>query len=1059
LYIHPSNRLEHLFAGLCAVLEKPPADPLAPEIIVVQNPGMARWLSQQIARQTGIAANFRFPLPATFTWELFSATLGELPDLSGYDRDVLIWRVLAELDQPGKDPAWDVIHGYLEDDDEGGRKFQLANKISDLLDQYLVYRPDMLLTWEQGREDHWQARLWRRLAADVPLHRAGLLQRFLQAADAGTLQTDTLPERVFFFGINSLAPSSLEVIARVSRLIDMHLFQLSPCSQAWDDIVPERLLAVKRKTWRSSGLADISPYFTSGNPLLASMGMVGQEFFSLLQNHDPQILELYERPDDDLLLGQVQADILELANRADTPAVLDPADRSIRFHCCHSPMREVQVLHDRLLDAFAADPELKPADILVMAPDINEYAPAVTGVFGSAEGTLHIPWSIADQSSRREQPVLEGFLGLLQLTTSRFTAPEVMALLENPAVRRKAGLDEAGLAQLREYVVQSGIRWGLDRQQRMETRLDDSSYHTWAFGLERMLLGYITGPLDEPLAGIIPTHGLPGDYAPWLGGLAAFLENLRRLHRTVQEPCKPDGWKTRLLQLVDIFFADDAPDQDGLLLLRGVINDFADNCAAAGFEGELTMQVVLGHLQQRLAEPAGGQAFLAGKVTFCNMVPMRSVPFKIIWLLGMNDTAYPRTQKSPAFDLIAEKPRLGDRSRRDDDRYLFLEALLSARRELSISWVGRDLQENTALPPSVVVAELRDYIDRGWQTGTDRMASEQLTVEYPLQPFSRRCFDGSPQTASYAAAWLPAAEEGRPHSFISGSLPAPEEEEIDFCRLVRFWNHPVRFFLEQRLGLRLRTDDELLEESEPFTLDHLQQYLLSTEIIARLQAGEDPGPLLVRKKAAGELPRGAVGNRLFQTIAARAEKLAQKIQPWLAEPREPVNFAVNVGPWRICGELDNLYAAGRVCFRPAALKGKDRLQLWLHHLLLCLVQPENTAQHSMHAAKDAMICLPPVKDPAALLLPFVEGYLLGLSRPLHFYPETSNAWAKAQKDSSRMNAARRKWFSGYKNRGEEEDPAYTLVLRGKDPLDQEFRELAALFLPVFDIEEACDAAP
>ncbi|RWX49148.1 DNA helicase/exodeoxyribonuclease V, gamma subunit, partial [Candidatus Electrothrix communis] len=902
MYLFQSNRLENLFDALCATLTEPISNPLAPEVIVVQNPGMARWLSQQIALRTGISAHFSFPLPASFIWQLFEQTLQGLPDLSRFDRNVLLWRVQNELEFLLAEPGMEEINVYLAEDADGRKRFQLAEKISDLFDQYQVYRPAMLLHWEQGGEGHWQARLWRRLTAENRMHRAALLQRFLQAAELGELRTDGLPERVSIFGINSLAPAYLEVIERVSEFVDIRIFHLSPCQQAWDDILSERLLALKRQSWREQGVDDLSAYFTAGNPLLASMGTVGQEFFSLLMGNAPQEMQLYQEPEGDSLLQQIQSDILNLHDRGgqggglyqgldqgfdqgldqeydQSKGALSPDDASIRFHCCHSPMREIQVLHDRLLDLFTNDPSLKPADILVMAPDITAYAPAVAGVFGSAPPARHIPWSIADQASRQEQPVIEGFLNLLELQESRFTAPDVMALLENQAILRRFGLAAEDVVLMRSAILEAGIRWGLDQEQRCEQGLADAQQHTWDFGMDRLLLGYLTGPLDEPWQGIMPCSGTVSSMGSWLGGLTDFIRALQALRRRMKARHLPEQWAVLLLGLLENFLAGDGDNQDGVLILRRTIADFTDHCRLAGFEQHLSLPIIRHWFEERLSEPAGGQSFLAGRVTFCNMVPMRSVPFKVIWLLGMNDLDYPRTQRSPAFDLMAQRPRLGDRSRRDDDRYLFLEALLSARAQLAVSWVGRDQQDNSSLPPSVVVAELRDYINRGWSAGREGKAAqpvaELLTVEYPLQPFSRHCFSGNPKIASYASEWLP---KSRPFpacscAFLQGPLPQPEPcQQVDLSRLVRFWNHPVRFFLEQRMGLRSRYAEEVLPEAEAFFLDHLQKYLLSQEIISTQRAegaeGEktQPAPPLYRMQAAGHLPGGRFGHILYRDM-------------------------------------------------------------------------------------------------------------------------------------------------------------------------------------------------
>ncbi|RWX50260.1 exodeoxyribonuclease V, gamma subunit, partial [Candidatus Electrothrix marina] len=437
--------------------------------------------------------------------------------------------------------------------------------------------------------------------------------------------------------------------------------------------------------------------------------------------------------------------------------------------------------------------------------------------------------SIADQASRQEQPVVEGFLNLLELQESRFTAPDVMALLENQAILRRFGLAAEDVVLMRSAILEAGIRWGLDQEQRCEQGLADAQQHTWDFGMDRLLLGYLTGQLDEPWQGIMPSSGTVSSMGSWLGGLTDFVRSLQELRRRMKTRHLPAQWAELLLGLLDDFLVEDGGEgnQDGVLILRRTIADFADHCRLAGFEQQLSLPIIRHWFETRLSEPAGGQSFLAGRVTFCNMVPMRSVPFKVIWLLGMNDLDYPRTQRTPAFDLMAQRPRLGDRSRRDDDRYLFLEALLSARAHLAISWVGRDQQDNSSLPPSVVVAELRDYINRGWaaekkpdfEVKKEQPVADILTVEYPLQPFSRHCFSGNPKIASYASEWLPKplSSPSCAFTFLQGPLLQPEPcQQVDLSRLVRFWNHPVRFFLEQRMGLRCRYAEEVLPEAEAF---------------------------------------------------------------------------------------------------------------------------------------------------------------------------------------------------------------------------------------------------
>ena len=1068
MHLYQSNRLENLFSLLCKILAEPLSDPLTSEIIVVPNPGMARWLTHRIAETTGIAANLEFPLPASFIWRIFGNTMGELPDLSAFSREVLPWRILTHLKTLTADAAMAEISQYLEDDSDGMRAFQLADTVADLFDQYLVFRPDMLLDWEQKgrrqlsapdpattRHGRWQALLWRDLTRGHPLHRASLLQLFFQRSGEGSLQTADLPERIFLFGINSLAPAYLAVIEQISQYTEVHIFHLSPCRQAWDDILPERLLTGKRKSWQQAGQTDISTYYTCGNPLLASMGRMGREFFSQLLQYDPVTTDLYQKPRSQSLLASLQADILDLRDRTENQdGLIDPADASVTFHNCHSRLREIQVLHDRLLDLFGADPALKPDDILVMAPDISRYAPLIAGVFGAVEERLFIPWSIGDRRADEEGMVQRAFLDLLSVTSSRCSATEIMDLLENRVIGDRFMIGEEDIPGLRRRVAASGIRWGLDRRQRRQRGLEDSNIHTWEFGLQRLLLGHITGPVDSCDLGIVASATQAGSSPAWLGGLARFIRRLQSLLEELAREHEAAAWSDLLLQMVDDFFAENSDDYaDGIRFLRETIHDFAADIEQAHFSDPLSCAVIRSLFSRRLATPSGGRLFLTGRVTFCNMVPMRSVPFRVIWLLGMNDADYPRCRRPPDFDLMAKKPRIGDRNRRDDDRYLFLEALLSARDRFIVSWIGRDQRQNSDLPPSVMVAELRDYIDRS-RPMEPLPSSELLTTDHPLQPFSRRCFDGNPKTCTYSQLWLPTPPQKQNNVFVDKPLPAPDLEEIQAGMLVRFWQHPVRFFLEQRIGLRLTVAEELLPDSEPFTLNPLTGYQVKQSILTRLLALEEPLFACRLAEASAQIPRGETGRRHCLEMLSQATSVLERVQARSTSPAPTHEFSLSLADIRLVGELDGLHDRGIISFRPAKCKAKDLLRLWIRHLLLCLLRPPAVDPVSIHVGTDATLTLAPVDEPEPELEQLVRLFLQGMGEPLHFYPEVSYALASAAKPTTGMNRARRKWQTNYQYRGEEEDPAYALALRGRDPLDDRFQELATMiFDPILEVME------
>ena len=537
VFLHQSNRLEALFRQLQAIIREPLADPLAPEIIVVHNQGMAQWVAQQLAFSAGIASHLQFPLPARFAWEVLQPLAGAPPDEDHFCKAVLRWRVAGLLPLLLDLPAFHEIAVYLRDDRDGGRLYQLAGRISDVFDQYLVYRPDLLNRWEQGEETHWQAAVWRTLAAEAVPHRARLAEQCRLLLDSEGVIPPILPRRCHLFGLNSLAPVYLEIIERISSRTEVHLFHLSPCRHYWGDLVSARQLAGKRAKGRHSAGAGTDSYYEQGHPLLVALGTTGQDFFRQLLDRDVQEIDLYQENEQTHLLATLHNDILDLRDRSAADAAgypLHPDDRSLQFHCCFSPLREIQVLHDRLLDLFQQYPDLTPGDILVSAPDMQMYADAIGGVFGEAGQERRIPWSIADQSPAREQPLVRCFLDLLDLPNGRFTAPEVLALCETPALLRRFGLDPAILPRLHSWVRDAGIRWGLDEAHRHELHVQAGDLYSWRFGLDRLLLGYLMGDCREPQNGILPYGHLAGGEGNELGAFASLIDTLAQWRLSVE---------------------------------------------------------------------------------------------------------------------------------------------------------------------------------------------------------------------------------------------------------------------------------------------------------------------------------------------------------------------------------------------------------------------------------------------------------------------------------------------------------------------------------------------
>jgi exodeoxyribonuclease V gamma subunit len=1092
-HLYQSDKLETLAERLACDLD-PPLPPFEPEIILVQSPGMGRWLSLRLAERLGICAHLQFPLPAMFVWDLLRSVFGELPRRSPFSADVLAFRILDWLSRPENLARAPRLGAYLKDGDEL-RRFQLAARLGAVFDQYLVYRDDWITAWEKGdtlgleEDERWQALLWRDLAeGQTAPHRAWLMGELLgrigKAPHPGPLPGGEgmaaaslpLPRRISLFGVSSLPPVFLAVLNRLAERIEVRLYALNPCREFWGEIRDSREMGRLAGERQPEDL-----YLETGHPLLASLGKQGREFFDSLAECAESEEIFTEEPRRDSLLQHLQADILELVDRQGAERIpIDSADRSLQVHVCHSPMREVEVLRDQLLALFAADPTLKAGDVAVLATDIEAYTPYIEAVFAPSPDSPYVPFGIADLGLTYQNPLLETFLSLLDLPDSRFPADTTLSFLERPAVRRRFGLTEDDLPRIHGWVRSVGARWGRDGDHKAEHGLPPTPRHTWRDGLERLLLGYALPQVlagDElPLfGGTLPHDEVEGSQALVLGHFAEFLETLFEWAETLKPERPPQDWAELLNRCIDGLFEPDEEDETALLELRGALDLWREFAEQAGFRAPVSLRVVKAWLGERLGRPAGHAGFLTGEVTFCAMVPMRSLPFKVIAVLGLNHDSFPRHHPPPGFDLMARHPRRGDRSRRLDDRYLFLETLLSAREVLYLSYVGRSIRDNSALPPSPLVSELLDVVKQGFVLaedyphpsplpggeGTTAGIEDHLMTVHPLQPFDPAYFRGAPRLPGYSATWARAAawigrgaETSRP--LFEAELPEPEEaawKVVALDDLLRFYVNPARFLLQKRLNLDLETAGHVFEVREPFGLDHFTTLAIREDCLAALLDGRPAeGPALLAE-ARGLLPHGAFGRRLHAREHATVKQFASALQPYVRDGyRDPLAFCFEIGSSALEGRLARVSPFGLVESVPDRFRPRHTLALWFRHLALCTLKPDGVPLESRLFCLDRTLVLRPVEEPEREWATLLEYFRQGLRRPLPFFVKSAHAYAEAvlKKKSApeaALKAAHREWDEPeYRSHphhfGESENAYYRAVYRDTDPLDEAFETLA-----------------
>ena len=1150
------NQPETLRDLLVTWMRRYPLAPLEPEIILAQSNGIAQWLKLALAADAtggagednpgggglGIAAALEISLPSRFLWRVYRAVLGPeaVPETSPFDKSRLVWRLMRLLPEAMTRPEYAPLARFLSQDADLRKRFQLAERLADLFDQYQVYRADWLAAWASGNDvlidarDHrsplpeeqrWQAQLWRDLLADVAAgpgdpadrgnptvnqpgsaaqtSRASVHAAFLDRARnwPGEERPPGLPRRLLIFGISSLPRQALEVLAALARWTQVLMCVHNPCEHFWADIVADQdLLRAERNRQhrRPDGRpADLSAeaMHLHAHPLLAAWGKQGRDFISLLDEHDEeaartayqdhfqaigQRIDLFQSDADphqvSTLLAQLQDDIRDLRPLTETrdhwPPVNPREDGSIRFHLAHSPQREVEILHDQLLAAFNADPTLTPRDIIVMVPDIDTYAPPIQAVFGlvDRQDPRYTPFSLADQGRRATDPLVQALATLLALPQSRLAVSDLLDLLEVPALRRRFGVGEDELPRLQRWLRGANIRWGLHAEQRasldLPVRSEATTQHTWRFGLRRMLLGYAVGQDAQAWRGIEPFDEIGGLDAALLGPLAQLLDTLDRTWRQLREPATVADWCVRLRALLADFLApEDSHDAFTRLQLEIALDQWREVCDAAGLTEPLPLSIVGEHWLSRLDEGGLSQRFFAGAVTFATLMPMRAIPFRHVCLLGMNDGDYPRQRQPMDFDLMGRDYRPGDRSRREDDRYLFLEALLSARDRLHVSWVGRSITDNSERPPSVLVGQLRDHLTAGWRLagqaesgdpGADRQPStalvNALTWIHPLQPFSPQYFPADPDQSpwfTYAQEWRPtpgswaateAAGPGQP------PLPPLEREEpLTLRDLADFLKAPVKAFFQQRLKVAFELEDPAGEDQEPFALDPLQRWQLNEELI-RAQAravdrGEAIEPVrtegLARIQRRGALAPGAFGEALAEELAAPMADLFQRYPAALArwprpvEAEEAVQFAIQVAgqtlelaDWLSAIRLDAAGERGRVVLEISDVvlgsqyRGDRLIRHWVDHLAGHLGGESLT---TIILSKVGDVTLAPL-DPALArqhLTTLMAAWHAGMCRPLPLAAKTAFEWLKGRHDD-----ARKIYEGGYQRTGEVETDPY-----------------------------------
>ncbi|TMP73743.1 exodeoxyribonuclease V subunit gamma [Pseudoalteromonas sp. S1608] len=1096
LNIIQSNRMEALQAQFHQLLKvNPLQSPFDKEVVLVQSPGMSQWLKIGLSENLGVAAQVDFPLPSSFIWQLYQQLLPNVPKESAFNKPNLAWKLFAILPQCINEPLYLPLKTYLEGDIDGQKTFALCEKIADVYDQYLMYRPHWIATWDSGIDElddvditiaPWQPDLWRRIVklskqlGQSQFHRANMQGLLLSALES--MDSALLPKRISLFGISAIASSQLEVFEALSKKTEVFLFFFNPSEHYWGDIIDEKTAAKITAKYAKMPLLEAQQkkhtnpdeeYYFIGNPLLSSWGKLGRDYFEQLVQLDARWIDGFIDAFDDSLLGQVQSEIYQLAFKGESltdnkewfindegklPITVN--DASITLSDCHTPLREVERLHDYLLNLFNQNPALTPKDIIVMMPDVGTYSPYIEAVFGGAQGSRFIPYALADLAIEQEKPVLSSFASLANLPFSRFGVSDILDLLQVTQIAEKFGLEAHEYEQIQYWLERVGVKWGVNAEHKSSFDLPAIELNTWQHGLNRLLLGIAMRDEQCPFNGIYSADEVEGMALDTLNKLVHFIDVLQDFKAKLT----PDDTLTNkaqiLSELLNTIYESESDDSWDLLVLQKVLEDIGKHHDNGDYSEAVSQRIVSYLIKQGIQEKGVGQRFLVGQVNFCTLMPMRAVPFKVVCMLGLNDADYPRTVQPIGFDLVPySKKQKGDRSRKLDDRYLFLEALLSARDNLYMSYIGRSCFDNQPRMPSTLVSELLEYIGRSFKLSEpgDKPLPDCLISQQHLQPFNSHYYlPASAEQAglnnhSYNPIWLP-SEAIEPKAITALDVTPPELLDLDM--FIRSVCHAQESFYQQSLGLRLPQFNDIAKDEEPFSLDALRRYFYLDEI---LEANINDTPLSTEQiLQRGELPQAHVGSLIYESMQHRVDALAGQVKQQIkAGKSEPIEVLLSLENTTIEGWLNHVYMQKQVFYRSASIKAKDLIKGFIYHLAAQSMQQE---VETLLLGLDKQISFAPMSkaDADLLLADWFALYKELRNKPVAFFPVSGYEYVKSGGDMAKANS---KFSPQYIGRGEGENPYIRLTVQSLNDCQDEFIHWSdKLLAPLFEHAKESDYA-
>lgn len=1006
--------------------ETAPNDPFASQQIIVPNLDTARWFKLFAAEKNEIAANLECLLPAEWLWRQIRKIYPDLPEILPSDLQPMKWTLFELLSEPEQRKKFEQLDRYVMNQPEERRVqalYQMAGQIASVFDEYLVYRPDMIIQWQQGQsgkeDEKWQAELWRLLNTrwknfgnKKRKNRAELYQEVMTKLSDQSLETD---DSIYLLNPGLMPLPIIKMLKKIGEISDLYLYQIKVSMQS-----KENLNELIQTTGREQERVD--------------------EVISYLETNE--VVDLQFEISNGSPLQSIQCSILE----GDPVHEISPENGKIdgiEIKSCHSQLREIEVLHRFLLEKFEEDDSLRPDDILVATPDLDSYRPYIKAVFDQSDDDLpNIPYHAGYSHRNTETGIERTLIRLLNVVDSRFEFSDVMDLLMMKPVYQSYGISESDCHKLKGWIEENHVVWGMDANHRKEFDQPEAELQTWSSAVRRgwfgNLLGGQAGEFHQNTLLFLSIR-TTNDQEIW-AAFSGYLNTLNEMRKELKRKRTCREWCSWLMSKMELLFDVHSLQSIEWQRVIRLIDQIHEQVSVAECKEHVPYAIFRSELNAMIDRQKASGALFSRGVTFSSMVPVRSIPFKVIALIGLNESTFPRKQTTPDFDLMAQNPLPGERNRKNEDRNLFLESIMAAGEIHYCSYIGQSPVDNEKIPPSTIVSEWVGIL-----SGASGVESESIIERESLSGFSRSNFKSK---KNYSEVYLQTAKNIQadnnaiPGLKLDQPIPLEESDEpIILDDLVRFYNNPIQWFLQKRFEVSLREPDR---EKDEFNLDNLEYHLHFQRIFGWVLNGMSDQQIHEYLVDSGSVPIGWGGQREVLDLRKKAQIAISEMKAGDLNPEEvSINISLGVGDEEIEGGIISYSKNRFVDVNPSGLSGKTAIRSWIPHLCVQL-SSEFKEKSSMlfcdlKKGEPKLLFFKPVDDPERMLNDLIDLYRKGLAKPQPFFPKSLYRYEERHrggKDDAFAKAA--SVFEGGWHRGEREDRFIRAFLGSEVSFKNEF---------------------